>query len=149
MIMYMELWKKIPPDIMINNIMPFTYKTINKNLLFDIRTFVRDYRTIINYYYFDMNEYILLNDLIWFCNNQSIHGVIYNDANYPYIKIMNILDRNPMFSRLSNDRKFKYIKNNYYYNIMKNTHSKIFRILSLFTQIEREKFMHCCIIDID
>ena len=92
--MYMDssLWKKIPPDVMINEIMPYAYRTIDNTLLHDIRTFVHDFNKIINYYYFDMNEYCLLNDLIWFCNNQIIYGTLYNEYNYPYITILNMMN---------------------------------------------------------
>ena len=62
--MEIELWKKIPVDVFINHIMPYTYKKQDTNLLNDIRNFVFDYRMIVNYYFFDLNEYCLLVDLI-------------------------------------------------------------------------------------
>lgn len=43
-----SLWKKIPPDIMINEIMLYAYRTIDNTLLHDIRTFVHDFNKIIN-----------------------------------------------------------------------------------------------------
>jgi hypothetical protein len=149
--MYMDssLWKKIPPDIMINNIMPYAYRTIDKLLLHDIRTFVHDFNKIINYYYFDMNEYCLLNDLIWFCNNQIIYGTLYNEYNYPYItilNIMNILDRNIMFKKLPHHAKVKYIRKNYYFYMMRNTHFKNMQLLSMLTPDERADFINLHII---
>lgn len=138
------LWRKIPPDVMINNIMPYSYRTIDATLLCDIRSFIHDYRIIINYYYFDMNEYVLLNDLIWFCNNSVIHGSVCNNNRYPYITILNIiniLNRNPIFCKWNFDRKFSYIKKTYYNNITKNMHSKNMQILSLLTPDERSEFI--------
>jgi hypothetical protein len=145
--MYMDssLWKKIPPDIMINEIMPYAYRTIDNTLLHDIRTFVHDFNKIINYYYFDMNEYCLLNDLIWFCNNQIIYGTLYNEYNYPYITILNIiniLDRNIVFKKLSHDAKITYIRKNYYFDMMRNTHSKSMQLLSMLTPDERCEFIN-------
>jgi hypothetical protein len=144
------LWKKIPPDIMINNIMPYAYRTIDKHRLHDIRTFVHDFNKIINYYYFDMNEYCLLNDLIWFCNNQIIYGALYNDYNHPYITILNIiniLDRNIVFRKLPYDAKIKYIRKNYYFDMMRNTHSKNMQLLSILTPEERAAFINLHIIN--
>ena len=81
------LWRKIPPDVMINHIMPYSYRIIDANLLFDIRSFIHDYRIIINYYYFDMNEYVLLNDLILFCKK----NYYYNKMSNMHSKITHIL----------------------------------------------------------
>jgi hypothetical protein len=64
-----QLWKKIPLDLLYNHIIPYTYQKIDSNLLNDIRNFIHDYRIIINYYYFDMNEYFLVHDILVFCSN--------------------------------------------------------------------------------
>jgi hypothetical protein len=147
------LWKKIPPDVMINNIMPYVYQTIDKTLLHDIKTFYSDFNKIINYYYFDMNEYCLLNDLIWFCGNQVIYGTLYNDyTNYSYIaylNIINILDRNTIFSKLTMNDKIKYIRNHYHFDMMRNIHSKNIQIFGLMTPNERTEFIRLHIIDKD
>ena len=53
-----KLWKKIPVDVFINNIMPFVYQKQHDDLLNDIRNFTFDYKMIKNYYFFDLNELI-------------------------------------------------------------------------------------------
>lgn len=97
-----------------------------------------------------MNEYCLLNDLIWFCNNQIIYGALYNDYNHPYITILNIiniLDRNIVFRKLPYDAKIKYIRKNYYFDMMRNTHSKNMQLLSILTPEERAAFINLHIIN--
>ena len=43
---------KIPNDIIINHIIPFTYQVQSKILLKDIQSFYKDYEKVINYYSF-------------------------------------------------------------------------------------------------
>jgi len=45
---------KIPNDIIINHIIPFTYEVQSKILLKDIQSFYKDYEIVINYYSFDL-----------------------------------------------------------------------------------------------
>jgi len=63
------LLQLLPLDIVINHIIPYTYEIQPKTLLQDIRSYSSDLDLIHNYYMFESNEMILLNDLIRFCNN--------------------------------------------------------------------------------
>jgi hypothetical protein len=85
-----QLWKQIPVDVLYNHIIPYTYQKIDTNLLNDIRNFIHDYRIIINYYYFDMNEYFLIHDLLVFLISDEI--------------TIDFLNRNVMFKKLSLDK---------------------------------------------
>jgi hypothetical protein len=58
--------QKIPTDVIINHIIPFTYQTQSKDLLTDIISFKKDFDIIKNIYTFDYNFHILLNDLLLF-----------------------------------------------------------------------------------
>lgn len=62
--------RKIPNDIIINHIIPYTYQTQTKNLLLDIISFTKDFDIIKNIYTFDYNFNILLQDLLLFCDDE-------------------------------------------------------------------------------
>jgi hypothetical protein len=136
-----NLWKKIPLDVFINHIIPYTYKKINNSLLNDIRNFIRDYKTIRNYYFYDLNEYCLLNDLVSFCNNNTplSHRV---SGSFLYI-----LNRSIMFNKLSWYKKVKYIEDNFIYNSTIKTQSKIKNLFSLLRPSERAQFINKYIIE--
>jgi hypothetical protein len=142
--MEIQLWKKIPVDIFINHIMPYTYKKQDTNLLNDIRNFVFDYQMIVNYYFFDLNEYCLLVDLISFCTNHLCNNPLYNNSKMSFI---NILERNIMFRKLCLGKKFEYIKSNFYFNIHTKTEMKIKFLFSLLTPFERARFINEYIIE--
>ena len=133
----LQLWKKIPFDVFINHIIPYTYKKINNKLLNDIRNFTFDFQMIINYYYFDMNEICLLVDLTLFCNSGC--NILYVTTNY---SLIDVLDRNFTFKNFSLDKKMDFIKKNFYFNINVNTHKKNKFLLSLLTPSERTSFIN-------
>jgi hypothetical protein len=95
--------KKIPTEIIINNILPYTYETKPTELLLDIISFRTDYNIIINLYAFSYNYRILLFDLIYFCNNS-----IYIDDSIT-LKLQNLLKRNYILSQFSNDQLVYFI----------------------------------------
>ena len=64
-----KLLESLPDDIIINNIIPYTYEKQPNQLLQDIRSYTADLDLIDNYYMFESNEIVLLNDLVRFCNN--------------------------------------------------------------------------------
>jgi len=133
--MEVHLWKKIPVDIFINHIAPYSYHQYDTNFLNDIRNFRLDYRIIINYYYFDMNEYCLLVDLLWFCNKKLLFEVVSHS-------FMDILNRNVTFKSLSLGKKYEYIQKHFYYNGNLKTMQKNRFILGLMTSSERTQFIN-------
>jgi len=135
-----QLWKKIPVDIFINYIIPYSYKKIDNYLLNDIRNFVFDYRMIVNYYFFDLNEYCLLTDIISFCNSQTL-------CNFIKKSFIDVLDRNITLKQLSLDKKYNFIKQNFYYNVIVKTDMKIKFLFSLLTPFERTQFINQYIIE--
>jgi hypothetical protein len=62
--------QKIPYDIIINHIIPYTYQIKPKPLLLDIISFKKDLDIIKNIYIFDYNFNILLHDLLLFCDDE-------------------------------------------------------------------------------
>ena len=138
-----QLWKKIPVDIFINHIMPFVYKKQDTILLNDIRNFYPDYRMIINYYFFDLNEQCLLVDLVSFCTNYLCNDSLINISKMSFI---NFLERNIIFRKMPLGKKFEYIKSKFYFNIHTNTEMKIKFLFTLLTPSERARFINQYII---
>ena len=69
-----ELLKKIPNDIIINNIIPYTYMRKCPKHLQDIRSFYNHFKLLENYYCIYSNEYILFNDLErFFCKSDRLY----------------------------------------------------------------------------
>ncbi len=66
------IFHKIPNEVIINNIIPYTYQPQPKNLLNDIISFTLDYNIVKNIYFFDYNFKILLYDLYTFFNYKNI-----------------------------------------------------------------------------
>jgi hypothetical protein len=138
-----HLWKKIPVDIFINHIMPYVYKKQDTNVLNDIRNFYPDYRMIINYYFFDLNEQCLLVDIVSFCTNKLCDNQLINISKMSFI---NFLERNVIFKKMPLGKKFEYIKSKFYFNIDTNTEMKIKFLFTLLTPSERARFINQYII---
>jgi hypothetical protein len=135
-----NLWRKIPVDVFINHIAPYAYERLDEKLITDIRNFTYDYRMITNYYYFDMNEYCLLYDLICFCNNTSIFETV-NTC------FLNVLNRNITFRQLHLIKKHEYVKQHFYNINQLNISKKIKFLLGLLTPFERARFINRYIIE--
>jgi hypothetical protein len=123
-----NLWRKIPYDVFINHIIPYTYQKIDSNLLNDIRNFIRDYRIILNYYAFDMNEYFLIHDILVFLISDEI--------------TIDFLNRNVMFKNLSLDKKYEYIQQHFQKNLNSKVDQKNKFLLALMTPSERARFIN-------
>jgi len=159
-----KLWAKIPYDVFINHIIPYTYQKIDSNLLNDIQNFLRDYRIILNYYSFEMNEFFLIHDILVFLYQrrfetaplrgdivQSVTGNLVEVSSAERIEIFNgvisdeitieFLNRNVMFKNLSLDKKYEYIQ-----YFQSNLNSKVDQknkfLLALMTPSERARFIN-------
>ena len=131
-----ELWRKMPVDVFINHVMPYVYKKQNMVLLDDIRNFYFDYQFIVDYYFYGLNEFCLLVDLIFFCNDGTslIERV---DSSF-----IDILDRNILFCKFSFRKKCDFINRHFYLNAGTKTEIKNKFLLSLMTPSERARFMN-------
>jgi hypothetical protein len=61
--MELKYFAKIPFDIIINHILPYTYNIQSKELLYDIKNYREDLNLVENCYLFDYNYVILYRDL--------------------------------------------------------------------------------------
>jgi hypothetical protein len=123
-----KLWRKIPYDVFINHIIPYTYQEIDSTLLNDIRNFISDYRIILNYYAFDMNEYFLIHDILVFLISDEI--------------TIDFLNRNVMFKNLSLDKKYEYIQQHFQKNLNSKVDQKNKFLLALMKPSERARFIN-------
>ena len=95
-----ELFQLLPTDIIINNIIPYTYQRQCPYHLRDIRSFRSHFSLVENFYYIYYNETVLLNDLEYhFFKSEHIYSMTnnyYNTyrqrviANYYYTNITSL-----------------------------------------------------------
>jgi hypothetical protein len=127
---------KIPNDIIINHIIPFTYQVQSKILLKDIQSFYKDYQIVSNYYSFDYNDYILCSDLIRFVNNNYFLNSYSNN-------IEKLFERSYFYNNLINKEEFIIsIESNIYNNYIIHP-NKVSRIIfGLLRPYERRRFLY-------
>ena len=129
-----ELLRKIPNDIIINNIIPYTYIKKCPKHLQDIRSFYSHFSLVENYYYIYYNQDILFNDLEeFFYKNDEVFSI----TNQYY----KIFKRHIMFQDIQH-----IIISNYLYTTFNNNvnkpNNKIKFIWGLLTPIERIAFLN-------
>jgi len=133
--MHEELLKKIPNDIIINHIIPYTYQKQPLRLLHDIRSYTREFKFVEDVYYTEYNPSVLICDLIRFCNNNiaPIYGIEY--------KYELLLRRNYLLSMRCKTDIIHYVFQNIHKNLNHKTENKIKFIWGLLTSQERLDFI--------
>lgn len=89
---FIDLMSKVPFDVIVNHIIPFTYQVQPYSVLIDIRTHFQDKQLLENLFFTEYNPHILANELIRFSNKNTI-PVYYIHTSYS-----TILKRNFMLS---------------------------------------------------
>lgn len=133
--------KMVPMDVIMNHIMPFTYEPKPPRHMNDIRSYYSDYQMIINYYYYDLNEYILLRDIVNFYNNNQ---PLDNGIEHSFTVKLN---RNIRLQQKSLDEKCAFIFFNYKDNITVNAENKIKFLWGLLKPHERTTFINKYVIE--
>jgi hypothetical protein len=143
-----ELLRKLPEEIIRQEIIPYTYKPQSKELLADIRSFYVDWNILDNAYLIHYNYPVLVRDLQIYCRN-----IIYNS---------NLFDNdNEMFHDFTYDYRgliVKYVKlkqtneiRNYIYKMMVDFISRInnnpkrrnaWFLFGLMTPLQRTRFIN-------
>lgn len=131
-----ELLRKIPDDVIINHIIPYTYEKKPIRHMADIRDFYESYRTIAEYYYTELNEYILLRDIVYFYNEG--HSLDNGIKNLFTVK----LNRNISLQKYSLEEKCVFIFFNYKDNIDVDMNKKINFLWGLMKPFERAYFIN-------
>ena len=131
----------VPLDVIINNIIPYTYHKQPQNLLIDIRTFKSDYSLVDSIYSTQYDNTILLNDLLRFCN-------INISPSYGIKNIFeNVLRRNFIISNKSHEYLITLVIVHFHRNVNVNTERKIKFIWGLLTPYERTAFINKYILE--
>jgi hypothetical protein len=138
--MSIEIFGKLPFDIIVNHILPYTYRTKPPRHLADIRSFYSDFKFVANYYYYDLNEYILLRDIVQFYNNNSPV-----DAGIEHLFTVR-LNRSIVFQKISLEEKYVFIFTHYKDHILRNADKKIKFLWGLMKPKERTVFINYFII---
>jgi len=124
----MNIFERLPEEVIINNIMPFLYRPQPKDLLLDIRSFYTDFHLLDNYSYY-YNTYCLYNDILDFINLENLLVRHYNCKN------------------LSAYQLSFYVVCNFYTIIIKNVSGKNRILWGLMTPTERTRFINEYVID--
>jgi len=70
---YITLFRKIPIDIIINHILPFTQQPQSREHLENIRNYVIDTRILNNYYPVKNEDHvIMMNNILRFCSDKKL-----------------------------------------------------------------------------
>jgi len=109
-------------------------------LLHDIRNFKANY-TLLSNCYFKNNEIIILNDLVRFCNNNTM-PLYYIETNYE-----NIIKRHFLFRNYTVIELKHYIYFDFYKALILQTKRKIWFLFGLLTPKERTAFFDMYIFD--
>jgi len=128
--------KKIPNDVIINNIVPYTYQLQNKKHLIDVRSFYADYEVLKCFQHYDYNDTIVLNDIIRYCNSNI--APIYDIE----IKYEQILRRNLFYKNKTKNEIREHIFNDFHNHLLENTERKILFFWGLLTPSERSEFIN-------
>jgi hypothetical protein len=131
-----ELLEKIPMDVVINNILPYTYLVQPKKLLHDIRSFYSDYAFLENIYSYEYNYDVLIYDLTCFCNR----------TRYPFYNIDEnfclLLKRLFRLKNYSDAQLNTYVFNIFHRTVTTNIIRKIRSIWALLRPRERTLFIN-------
>jgi len=138
-----QLINKLPTDIIINNILPYSYAPKPKELLDDIRSFQTDYLLLINAYIYNYNYSVLICDLLCFYNNSTLP--LFNiKESFRCLLIRNFKLKNYTIYQLKH-----IIFDSFYTNMTTNTVRKIRFLWGNLNTVERTQFINKYILDYD
>jgi hypothetical protein len=132
---------RVPYDVIVNHIIPFTYETQSRELLRDIQSFSTDLDLVESTYFTIHNEFILLHDLIKFCNNNK----------YPVfdidVKFENILNRSFYMEGIPESARVHHIFIHYHRDMHIHLIRKIRILWGLLRPVQRTRFINYHILE--
>jgi hypothetical protein len=132
----MKLMIKLPEDVIVNNILPYTYIPKPKHHLEDIRSCVEDYSLVESVYMTQLNEFVLLNDLLRFLyiNISPSYGIenIFD----------NVLRRHFTIKNKNEEKLINIVIIWFHRNVQVNAERKIKMVWGLLKPCERKKFIN-------
>ena len=133
--------QRIPYDVIVNHIIPYTYMPQSRELLCDIRSFKSDFDLVESVYFTQYNEFILLHDLIKFCNNKK-YPVFEID-----IKFESILRRHFIIAKMDEIVRTHYIFIHYHRDMNNHLLQKIRILWGLLLPVQRTAFINYNILE--
>jgi len=95
--MHIKYMSRIPIDVLINHIIPYTYNKQPQKLLYDLKNYIEDFSFLEEIYETEYNYGILYYDLIEYCNNNNVVEYEIDD------KFINILKRHIIYKNYSKE----------------------------------------------
>ena len=127
-------WRTLPEDIVIQHIMPYTYRKQHPQLLFDIRNYCDDYALVDEYYNHNYNQYMWLNDMVSFFTLPHFHSTKKG--------VDKILQRHIYYKNKENFMLVEIVLDRYYTNIGHNVERKVRFLWGLLLPVERTQFIN-------
>ena len=131
-----SLIDRVPVDVIINHIIPYTYHCQPKHLLLDIRSYYTDKNILESVFFIDYNPHVLLYDLLCFCNKDTIPIYSINGCYRVIIK------RHVSQQHKTNSEVDNYIFFTMYKRMPNNVERKINFIWGLLLPKERTQFLN-------
>ena len=136
-----KLLNKVPMDVIMNHILPYTYLPQPLNLMEDVRSFSADYSILENAYAFDFNYNVLFYDLLCFFNKSKNPEQLSND------RFIVLMSRMFKMKNLSNNEITDFIFIAFHRDVSVNITRKIRFLWGILTPIERTRFINKYIIE--
>ena len=133
----MDKWiHRLPTEVVVNHIIPYTYQCQPKRLLLDIRSFVSDKNVLDAVFFIDYNPNVLIYDLLCYCNRAILP--IYNiNGCYRDIVRRHVLLKNKTDVQVDN-----YVFITMYRGMNREVERKIKFIWGLLLPRERTEFLN-------
>jgi len=138
-----KLLNRLPMDVIMNHILPYTYLPQSQKLMMDVRSFYSDFSILENAYTYDFNYDVLIYDLICFCNRSRIPS--YN-MHKCFGKILNRMFRMKKWS-YSRCNNFVFIV--FHRDVILNPERKIRFLWGILNPRERTLFINNYVIEDD
>lgn len=132
-------WRTLPEDIVIQHIMPYTYRKQPRQLLFDIRNYYDDYALVDEYYNHNYNQCMWLNDMICFFTLPHFHSTKKG--------IDKILRRHIHYKNKEDYMLVEIAIEQYYRKIADNAERKVRFLWGLLLPVERTQFINKFILE--
>lgn len=141
-----NIFTNLPDDIVIEKILPFSYKFQDKSILADIRSFTKDYDLVDSIYAYNYKNVIFFNDLKRFIktidNNSMLNSMLVSKHKYSPFFQRHIMLKDKSIIGVATWQK-------YFYDSKLNVKSKIRIIWGLLTPIERTSFFNIFVLEDD
>ena len=129
----MKLFNRLPVDVIMNEILPFTYSPQPKRLMNDVRSYYEDMDRLETMFYVH-NDIIILNDLIRFCN--LFVAPVYDIT----LKYENILRRHYLLKNITHGELVHFVFYDFHRRLLTHTSRKLRFLYGLLRPFERKLF---------